>query len=196
MGAGVLPFCVLDKTVYFLMQTTFSGRKQGFLNDFGGGSEPAETSIQTAAREFVEETETMFLESREFLFASDLGLPFCTDVRVKAQTRVMSELIEESICKHPTWRCSRAQRVGKSKKDWETFFVEVYHRDVEPMNVLWANDNLGVFRKRRMLHWVEGKQLLGFYQSQPERLWKRVRELECAEVVIASILKDGGRSVQ
>ncbi|MEJ1297822.1 MAG: hypothetical protein RPU64_04340, partial [Candidatus Sedimenticola sp. (ex Thyasira tokunagai)] len=34
MGAGVIPFAVNDGEVYFLFQTTFSGRKVGHLIDF------------------------------------------------------------------------------------------------------------------------------------------------------------------
>ena len=37
MGAGVIPFAVHNKRVYFLFQKVFKGRKSGYLCDFGGG---------------------------------------------------------------------------------------------------------------------------------------------------------------
>ena len=61
MGAGVLPFARREGRTWFLMQTVFSGRKCGLFNDFGGGVEDGEAETRAAAREFVEETETMYL---------------------------------------------------------------------------------------------------------------------------------------
>ena len=63
MGAGLLPFCKHNNDIYFLLQTKFEGRKAGFLNDFGGGQDFGETYLQTAIREFVEETEGFFLDN-------------------------------------------------------------------------------------------------------------------------------------
>ena len=37
MGAGVIPFAVDAGEIQFLFQKTFSGRKVGYLIDFGGG---------------------------------------------------------------------------------------------------------------------------------------------------------------
>ena len=59
MGAGVIPFSVSDSKVYFLFQTTFTGRKTGYLIDFGGGLGEGEDYREAAIREFIEETETM-----------------------------------------------------------------------------------------------------------------------------------------
>ncbi|MCP4391927.1 MAG: NUDIX domain-containing protein, partial [Gammaproteobacteria bacterium] len=63
MGAGLIPFCVNERNVHFLFHKTFSGRRAGYLVDFGGGRHDGETYRQTAVREFVEETDTMFLAS-------------------------------------------------------------------------------------------------------------------------------------
>jgi len=60
MGAGVIPFSVCDKDVYFLFQRTFTGRKVGYLIDFGGGLGADENYQEAAIREFVEETGTMY----------------------------------------------------------------------------------------------------------------------------------------
>ena len=53
MGAGVIPFAVLDSEVFFLFQKTFTGRKVGHLIDFGGGLGAGEDYQETAIREFV-----------------------------------------------------------------------------------------------------------------------------------------------
>jgi 8-oxo-dGTP pyrophosphatase MutT (NUDIX family) len=60
MGAGVIPFSVSEGKVYFLFQTTFTGRKVGYYIDFGGGLDAGENFREAAIREFVEETETMY----------------------------------------------------------------------------------------------------------------------------------------
>ena len=69
MGAGVIPFTVIDDEVYFLFQKTFTGRKVGYLIDFGGGLGEGEEYRETAVREFVEETETMY-------FSNDVPGPY------------------------------------------------------------------------------------------------------------------------
>ena len=72
MGAGVIPFAVHGNEVSFLFQTTFTGRKVGHLIDFGGGLGPDEGYRETAIREFVEETETMYF-SDDLQQASRIG---------------------------------------------------------------------------------------------------------------------------
>ena len=68
MGAGVIPFTVIDDEVYFLFQKTFTGRKVGYLIDFGGGLGEGEEYRETAVREFVEETETMYFSNDVCVF--------------------------------------------------------------------------------------------------------------------------------
>lgn len=55
-GAGVLPYCVKDGQLLFLLHSTSVGKKVGFLIDFGGALEAGETSWQGAIRELNEET--------------------------------------------------------------------------------------------------------------------------------------------
>ena len=63
MGAGVIPFAVFNGEVIFLFQKTFTGRKVGYFIDFGGGLGEGENYRETAIREFVEETETMYFSN-------------------------------------------------------------------------------------------------------------------------------------
>jgi len=181
MGAGVIPFTVADGIVSFLFQTTFSGRKVGHLIDFGGGLGEGEDYRDTAIREFVEETETMY-------FAADVKQATRTVESVKRQIPIIANLFDETLSAHPDWWCRRAPGNPLSPKRWRTFFIEFPHRDIEELNREWAADDSGRFRKRRELFWVAGSELLAIYDNAPDKLWKRVRQLESARETIHSIL--------
>ena len=101
MGAGVIPFAVNDRQVCFLFQTTFSGRKAGHLIDFGGGLGAGEDYRDTAIREFVEETETMY-------FSDNLQQASRTAERVRDQIPVVRALFDNTLDMHPDWCCRRA----------------------------------------------------------------------------------------
>jgi 8-oxo-dGTP pyrophosphatase MutT (NUDIX family) len=55
--AGVIPFTVSDGKMYFLFA---KDRMTGELSDFGGGCKKNETALDTAIREFKEESNAMF----------------------------------------------------------------------------------------------------------------------------------------
>jgi 8-oxo-dGTP pyrophosphatase MutT (NUDIX family) len=179
-GAGVLPFALHEDRVLFLFHKTFSGRRAGLLVDFGGGAQPAETAFETAVREFIEETEGLFL-AKDIRKASRSGSEY------RRQFREMQALLAQTQKAHADWWCRRQVQPGKPARDWHTFFVEVGYRDVTGMNAAWANDANRRFKKRRELHWVPAAPLLEIFARQPEKLWKRVRELEGAAGVIVAI---------
>jgi 8-oxo-dGTP pyrophosphatase MutT (NUDIX family) len=180
MGAGVIPFSVHQARVRFLFQKTFSGRKTGYLIDFGGGLGVGEDFRQTAVREFIEETETMY-------FAEDLQRAFRDIEQVNNQIPVVDALFEQTLSMYPTWWCNR-----RPPKRWRTYFIEFPYRDVERLNRQWREDTAGRFKKRRELHWVAADELLGLYAQRPERLWKRVRQLERAPELIREIVSTRG----
>jgi hypothetical protein len=182
MGAGVIPFAVAEGKVSFLFQTTFSGRKLGHLIDFGGGLGEGEDYRDTAIREFVEETETMY-------FAADVRQATRTAESVKHQIPIVANLFDETLSVHPDWWCRRASGNPLNPKRWRTFFIEFPYRDIGELNREWAADDNGRFRKRRELFWVAGSELLSIYDHAPEKLWKRVRQLENARETIHSILQ-------
>ena len=182
MGAGVIPFTVADGKVSFLFQTTFSGRKVGYLIDFGGGLGAGEDFQEAAIREFVEETETMY-------FADDVQQACRTVESVKHQIPIVETLFDETLSVHPHWWCKRAPGNPLNPKVWRTFFIEFPYRDIEELNREWAADNIGRFKKRRELLWVAGSELLAIYDNAPDKLWKRVRQLENATETIHSILQ-------
>lgn len=180
MGAGVIPFSVLEGNVVFLFQKTFGGRKAGHLVDFGGGGDAGESYALTAAREFIEETETMY-------FSPDIRTAARTRELVDAQLPVLERLFEATLHEHPDWWCQRDAGVKQPPKDWRTFFVEFGYKDVTGMNREWQHDDGRRFKKRRELVWIPSDELLAIYAHNPDRLWKRVRELVDAETTIQSI---------
>ena len=181
MGAGVIPFSVSDGNVRFLFHTTFSGRREGFLVDFGGGGKPGETYRQTAVREFVEETETMYFED-------NLARARRTPGRLEADLARVDRLFDTTLEAHPDWCCRRAPGTKTPPKDWQTFFVEFPYRPVEEMNAAWERNEDQRFKKRRELFWVGATDLLTIYDRAPKRLWKRVRQLEGAPAIIRDIV--------
>ena len=185
MGAGVIPFSVHDKEIYFLFQTVFSGRKKGFFIDFGGGQDESETYQDTAAREFVEETETMFFSSND----AEIKIAQRTPERISHHMTLITQCFNQTLSAHPDWWCRREPGNKIPPKDWKTFFIEVPYRDLTSINREWKlEDNINSrFKKRRKLHWLEADYLLDIYDSQAEKLWKRVRQLVNAEEVIQSI---------
>jgi 8-oxo-dGTP pyrophosphatase MutT (NUDIX family) len=183
MGAGVIPFAVIDDEVYFLFQKTFTGRKVGYLIDFGGGLGDGEDYRETAIREFVEETETMY-------FSNDVQHANRTVESVKDQIPIVEALFEETLTVHPDWCCRRAPGNPLKPKQWQTFFIEFPYRDIEVLNREWETDTVNRFKKRRELVWVSGNDLLEFYKHAPDKLWKRVRQLENAKKTIHSIVQN------
>lgn len=182
MGAGVIPFVASNSSVYFLFQTTFSGRKAGYLNDFGGGLGAGENYRQTAVREFVEETETMY-------FCDDLHQAACTPEKVLDQMPTVEALFEKTLALHPDWWCRRAPGNPLRPKQWKTFFIEFPYRNIEALNREWETDAINRFKKRRKLVWLSAHELLAIYENAPDKLWKRVRQLENAAATIHSILR-------
>ena len=182
MGAGVIPFAVNSGKVYFLFQTTFSGRKAGHLIDFGGGLGAGEDYRETAIREFIEETETMY-------FSEDVEQASRTAERVRDQIPVLEALFDETLEAHPEWCCRRAPGNPLRPKSWQTFFIEFPYRDIEVLNREWEADMEGRFKKRRELFWVAAGELLLIYENAPGKLWKRVRQLENATQTVRSILE-------
>jgi len=179
-GAGVIPFAWVDGTSCFLFHKTFTGRRAGLLVDFGGGSEAGETQYQTAAREFIEETEAMF-------FTDSCNDNRNTQMQMKSQYQLMLQMIENTQSEHPQWWCRRGSVTDDKPRDWKTYFVEVDYRVPDDMNAAWAEDNDGRFKKRRELLWLTAEQLLDVFDNRPESLWTRVRELEGASDIVRAI---------
>ena len=166
-----------------MFQKTFTGRKTGYLIDFGGGLGAGEGYREAAIREFIEETETMY-------FSEDVQQASRTVARVRQQTPVVAALFAETLAAHPDWRCQRRPGNPLKPKQWQTFFIEFPYRDVEVLNREWEADRAGRFKKRRALVWVTADELLAIYANAPDKLWKRVRQLENAAGTVRSILQN------
>lgn len=180
MGAGVIPLTVKDGELLFLFQKTFTGRKVNHLIDFGGGLGDGEDYRATAVREFVEETETMYL-------ADDLRAACRSEERVAEQITLVEGIFEHTLSAHPDWWRRRDPGSPEKSKDWRTYFIEFPFRDVSALNSEWKSDTSGRFKKRRELVWVPAGRLLDIYARSPADLWKRVRQLEDAQTLIREI---------
>jgi len=185
MGAGVIPFAVHKQQVFFLFQTVFKGRKVGHYIDFGGGINPGETYQQAAAREFIEETETLFFTEDD----QEIKTAHKTSTRVAHQLPIITKLFEQTLSENPHWYCHRDPGTKNIPKDWVTYFIEIKYQDLSNINNEWKQEDGKQIRfsKRRKLHWIEADKLLFIYQNQPQDLWKRVRELINAESIIKEI---------
>ena len=180
MGAGVIPLAVKDGEVLFLFQKTFTGRKVGYLIDFGGGLGDGEDYRAAAVREFVEETETMYL-------TDDLGSARRSEDRVREQITHVEEIFERTLSTHPHWWRRRDLGNPEKPRDWRTYFIEFPFRDISALNSEWKSDTSGRFKKRRELVWIPANRLLDIYARSPGDLWKRVQQLENAEKLICEI---------
>lgn len=180
MGAGVIPLTVKNGEVLFLFQKTFTGRKVGYLIDFGGGLGYGEGYRATAVREFVEETETMYL-------TDDLQTAHRSDDRIREQITHVEEIFERTLSAHPHWWCRRDPGRPENPKDWRTYFIEFPFRDISTLNAEWESDTSGRFKKRRELVWLTADRLLDIYARSSSDLWKRVRQLEDASTLIHEI---------
>ena len=176
-GAGIIPFTQKNNTSYFLFHKTFKGRRAGLLVDFGGGSNEGESYQQTAIREFIEETEAMF-------FAADIKT---SDIDSNSQSTELASLLHKTQQQHPGWWCSRRRLKDQALKDWKTFFVEVGYKDLSLMNKAWAADTAHRFVKRRELLWICEDELINIIEQSPEKLWKRVRELDNLKSLVMEI---------
>jgi hypothetical protein len=179
-GAGVIPFAWVDSTARFLFHKTFTGRRSGLLVDFGGGSLAGETQYQTAAREFIEETEAMF-------FADSCNDDSARRMQREKQYQLMLQMIERTQSLHPQWWCQRDSVNDDKPRDWKTYFVEVDYKAPDEMNAAWAEDKHQRFKKRRELLWLSAEQLLDVFDNRPETLWTRVRELKGASHIVREI---------
>lgn len=180
MGAGVIPFAIHQGELLFLFQKVFSGRKAGYLIDFGGGIGEHEDYRATAVREFVEETETLYL-------ADDPASACRSPERVAAQLPLVDALFQRTLVAHPHWWCRRAPGDGARPKDWRSYFIEFPFRELSAFNQAWEEDHGRRFKKRRELVWVEAQRLLTIYAHSPDDLWKRVRQLQDADTLIREI---------
>lgn len=182
MGAGVLPFSIKQGEVLFLFHTTFSGRRAGSLIDFGGKGNDGESHRDTAIREFMEETEMMYL-------SDNFKCPVKDQQGILAQTRLLQDLFDRTLQDHPDWYCQRSATPGKATGSWTTFFIEFGYKEVNGMNREWKRDGGRRFVKRRKLIWITADELQNILVSSPERLWKRVQKLDGMENMIQKIVQ-------
>lgn len=88
MGAGILPITIYNNELYFLFgkENQFEKSAPGF-SDFGGGSEPNESYLQTAIREGSEELTGFLGDQKEIKKRLKQGGTFVFDYKAKADNK-------------------------------------------------------------------------------------------------------------
>ena len=125
-------------------------------------------------------------------FADDVTQASRSPATVNSQLPIVEALFDDTLSAHPDWWCRRAPGDPLKPRQWQTFFIKFPYRDIEPLNREWQADTQGRFKKRRQLVWVAADELLAIYADTPDRLWKRVRQLENAAALIAVICQSKG----
>jgi hypothetical protein len=151
-GAGAMPYCVHEGKVYFLLQETKGGKKEGKLVDFGGGRNKEVDSdiLVCGAREFSEETAGLFTTST---LSQD----------VEEMASLDRHTIEQSpIVKKETERCLALFKEAQAKQyvvttdlnhpSWyASFAIRISHSDLHLQNAFFADP---AKHKVRVFQWV------------------------------------------
>eukprot|EP01124_Arcella_intermedia_P020431 TRINITY_DN27905_c0_g1_i1.p1 TRINITY_DN27905_c0_g1~~TRINITY_DN27905_c0_g1_i1.p1 ORF type:complete len:207 (+),score=28.51 TRINITY_DN27905_c0_g1_i1:50-670(+) len=174
-GAGVVPFAVHNGEVLFLLHKTFQGAKKGTLIDWGGSTESRETPLQTAAREFVEETECMY-------FASDI--PSHLSRKSEPERTKQIALVEELLGKGTVGYCN--SHFGLLS--YRAFFAQFPYRDLSTINKRFQKAKEYGLEKTRQLEWVTTEQLLeGLSDKSSTPLFVRLKNINNLSKIVIDI---------
>lgn len=96
-GAGIIPYCILDGQIYFLLQKTTNPhkKKDDGWNDFGGKKNNIESTADAAGREFSEETSCLFYLKEPNRCYAPLGT-------LREQSNVYCDKLFEQLKDNPT----------------------------------------------------------------------------------------------
>ena len=122
----------------------------------------------------------------------DLKIAEKTPARIARQLSVVTELFDRTLEQYPHWWCQREPGNKLPAKDWKTFFIEFDYQELGIINQEWEAEGgqRTRFSKRRELHWIDADRLLLIYQQNPEKLWKRVRQLMNASSIVQAIKQE------
>lgn len=163
-GAGALPFCLHEGEVYFLLQETLGGKKEGFLVDFGGGrNRKIDTSLlYCGAREFTEETAGLFTTETPEADATALQNFDCHGVESSPEV------------KREVPRCLKLVQASKKKglvavtdlqeaSFYASFLIQLSHSDLVAQNAFFSRPTV---KKVRKFHWVPHSVLVSLLKKQ------------------------------
>lgn len=156
-GAGAVPYSIEGGKVYFLMQETKGGKKEGYLVDFGGGRNNAvDFSLAfCAAREFTEETAGLFTADDPSALTVELAK--LDHHSIEAHKSIRSEvkrclLLVESAAEQGYLTTS-----DRNVKNWYgAYGIQLPHLDLSLPNKFFEDASL---RKVRVFQWVESSLL-------------------------------------
>lgn len=151
-GAGAVPFCLKDDKVYFLLQETKGGKKEGFLVDFGGGRNySVDTSLAfCGAREFTEETAGLFTADDPKSLAVELAV--LDHHAIEASPLLQKEV--EKCLKLVNQAAERGYLIvsdQKRSKWYGAYAIQLPYTDLTAQNLFFGDSSL---RKVREYHWI------------------------------------------
>jgi len=182
-GAGILPFCVREGEVFFFFHRTFEGKKQGTWIDCGGGkSSQDHTLIETAAREFAEETGGLW-KNEHFIVSSMKP----TESLHEFET---SEMVKKSFLKMLEHIKNEMKLQEKEKKRvWILKYHESYLMVLLQIDWIPCENFNGNFAsispKKREFGWISAKDIIEKKTSLPlyqrvcfiPNFWKAITEI-------------------
>lgn len=157
-GAGTVPYSVEDGKVYFLLQETRGGKKEGYLVDFGGGrKQGVDYSLSfCAAREFSEETAGLFTADDPNALATELAK--LDHHAIEEHQSVKYEVIRCHELVKDAEKLAHCATSDKKRNSWyASYAIRLPHRDLTIQNQFFGDSSL---RKVREFHWIESSILI------------------------------------
>lgn len=152
-GAGAVPYSVEGGKVYFLLQETKGGKKEGYLVDFGGGRKKGvDYSLSfCAAREFSEETAGLFTADDPKALATELAI--LDHHAIEEHQSVKNEVLKCHELVKQAEQLSHCATSDTNRSPWYgSYAIRLPHRDLTAQNVFFGDSSL---RKVRVFHWIE-----------------------------------------
>lgn len=157
-GSGVIPYALDGEEAYFLFQETKGGKKEGTLVDFGGARDfhVDHTSVDCAAREFVEETAGLLTTDAQKETIQELAALSQSEIEssvlVKKEISKVRLMVQESKLEQKVVVTS-----PKNGNWYESFLVRIPYSNLSLVSDFFAKSTK---RKARILYWVPRAELV------------------------------------
>jgi len=182
MGAGILAYGVHKQQLYVLLHTTTSGKKVGHLVDCGGGDKEGESSLQTAIREFAEETAGVFFPPSS-MTREDLSrkISAISDVHTIQSLPEITESISVSKTFFEAQKTIHSPLMATWFSLWRYF---VYVLEVPFIDTALLNDAMkSLGTKQKIFYWVPVEEVINIQTKLP-----LIERLSLVQTGISSLL--------
>jgi len=170
-SAGIIPYCLKDGDIFFLFQKSDNPlrRKDDGWNDFGGKMSNSETTFETAAREFSEETSCLFYLKEQKVFDKELYDALKNNPNLEYPLDVIEKL-RKLIPISQIYFANKISQYASplftnSKEIYISYFVKVEYVPIE--DIPSAEDIHIVYedRYRRTCQWLSLGQILSMNEQ-------------------------------